>query len=88
MEPLQLLSAHTRNEDNARDILKQIASSNLDLIFGELEDLGEDDVPEKEETIEILSKRFQLLDKSLELTDDIILPNPLPLFLMKMKFRI
>lgn len=50
-----------------RDILKQIAESRLDLIFGELEDLGEDDVPEKDETLEILSKRFQLLDRSLEL---------------------
>jgi alkaline phosphatase len=70
-------AVHTRNEDNARDILKQIASSNLDLIFGELEDLGEDDVPEKEETLEILSKRFQLLDKSLELTDDINSSKPI-----------
>ena len=62
--------AHTRNEDNARDILTQIASSELDLIFGELEDLGEDDIPEKEETIEILSKRFLLLDRSLKLPGD------------------
>lgn len=59
--------AHTKNEDDARDILSQIASSELDLIFGELEDLGEDNVPEEEETIKILSKRFQLLDKSLAL---------------------
>ena len=38
--------AHTRNEDDARDILTQIAASRLDLIFGELEDLGEYNVPE------------------------------------------
>jgi alkaline phosphatase len=61
--------AHTNNEDDARDILKQIASSRLDLIFGELEDLGEDDVPEEDETLEILRKRFQLLDRSLKLPD-------------------
>lgn len=69
-------TAHTRNEDNARDILTQIASSELDLIFGELEDLGEGQVPEKEETIEILSKRFQLLDKSLELPNSNNISKP------------
>ncbi|MBT8254274.1 MAG: alkaline phosphatase [Flavobacteriaceae bacterium] len=62
--------AHTRNEDDARDILTQISATNLDLIFGELEDLGEDDVPEKDETMEILSKRFKLLDRTLKLPDD------------------
>jgi len=59
--------AHTKTEDDARDILTQIATSELDLLFGELEDVGEDDVPEKEETLNILTKRFQLLDRSLEL---------------------
>ncbi len=62
-------STHTRNEDDARYILTQIAASRLNLIFGELEDLGEDDVPEKDETLDILSKRFQLLDRSLKLPD-------------------
>ena len=70
-------TVHTRNEDDARDILKQLASSELDLIFGELEDLGEGDVPEKAETIEILSQRFQLLDRSLELRDDQTTSKPL-----------
>ncbi len=60
--------AHTTNEDDARDILTQISNSQLDLIFGELEDLGEDDIPEKEESLEILKKRFQLLDHSLNLS--------------------
>ena len=59
--------AHTKTEDDARDILTQIASSELDLLFGELEDLGEGDVPKKKETLKILKKRFQLLDRSLEL---------------------
>ena len=62
-------SVHTRNEDDAREIFTQIAASKLDLVFGELEDVGEDDVPEKEESIKILSKRFQLLDKFLKLPD-------------------
>ncbi|MBT8274692.1 MAG: alkaline phosphatase [Bacteroidia bacterium] len=60
-------TVHTRNEDDARDILTQLANSDLDLLFGELEDVGEDEVPEVEETIAILEKRFQLLDASLKL---------------------
>jgi len=60
---------HTRDEDDAREILTQISSSNLDLIFGELEDLGEGKVPERDETIEILSRRFHLLDESLQLPE-------------------
>ena len=69
--------AHTRNEDDARDILTQIAASKLNLIFGELEDLGEDDVPEKDETIDILSKRFLLLDRSLELPNGDSISQPI-----------
>jgi len=61
--------AHTADEDDARDILTQLAASELDLIFGELEDLGEDGVPEEDETLEILSRRFQMLDESLALPD-------------------
>ena len=60
-------SAHIRNEDDARGILKQMAASELDLLFGELEDVGEGDVPEVDETLEILQKRFHLLDRNLEL---------------------
>lgn len=62
-------SAHIRNEDDARTILNQMTESSLDLLFGELEDVGEDDVPEKEETLSILSNRFQLLDNSLDFTN-------------------
>jgi alkaline phosphatase len=60
-------AAHIRNEDDARSIMKQMAASELDLLFGELEDVGEDDVPEVDESLEILKKRFLLLDRSLEL---------------------
>ncbi|MBT8205661.1 MAG: alkaline phosphatase [Eudoraea sp.] len=69
--------AHIRNEDDARSILNQIAASELDLIFGELEDVGEDDIPETEESLEILQKRFQLLDQSLELPTGSDSPNPI-----------
>ena len=60
-------SAHIRNEDDARNILNQIAASEIDLIFGELEDVGEDGVPEEKETLDILGKRFVILDRSLEI---------------------
>lgn len=56
--------AHTRNEDDARDILEQIAASSLDILIGELEDVGEDDIPEEDETYEILEQRFRILDAS------------------------
>lgn len=59
--------AHTKSRDNARDILEQIATSDLDLIFGELEDLGQDDVPDYDETMQILTKKYTLLNSSLEL---------------------
>ncbi|MEM9022839.1 MAG: alkaline phosphatase, partial [Bacteroidota bacterium] len=62
-------AAHIRNEDDARSILTQMANSELDLLFGELEDVGEDDVPEVDETIEILQQRFHLLDRSLALPE-------------------
>jgi alkaline phosphatase len=69
--------AHLRDEDDARDILTQIAASRLDLIFGELEDLGEGNVPEEDESLEILSKRFLLLDKSLEFPNSDISSRPI-----------
>ncbi len=58
---------HTESRENSRAILQQMASSELDLLFGELEDVGEDENPELDETLEILSTRFQLLDKNLSL---------------------
>lgn len=62
--------AHTKSRDNAEDILNQIAGSDLDLIFGELEDLGEDGIPELQPTLNILQKRFMLLDESLDFSKD------------------
>lgn len=59
--------AHTISRDNARDILMQIADSELDLIFGELEDVGEEEVPDLETTMGIIEKRFHILDTSLKL---------------------
>ena len=49
--------------------MKQTAASEVDILFGELEDLGQDGIPELEETMEILEQRFQILDESLTLPD-------------------
>lgn len=68
--------AHTRNEDDARDILKQIAESDLDVLFGELEDVGEDDVPETVESFEIIEQRFQILNRALELPTGLDFDQP------------
>ena len=68
--------AHAQSRDDARDIMRQIASSELDLIFGELEDVGEDDVPSKEETLVLLRQRFQLLDETLSVPSG---PNSKPI---------
>jgi alkaline phosphatase len=59
--------AHTKSRDNARDIMVQMSNSELDLLFGELEDVGEDEVPDLEPTLKILKQRFRLLDASLNL---------------------
>lgn len=54
------------DRDDAEGILRQLATSKLEILFGELEDVGEGDVPEKEATLEILQQRFVLLDPTLK----------------------
>ena len=58
-------AAHTSSRDNAEDILRQLASSEVDILFGELEDLGEDGNPDLETTMDILNQRFHQLDEHL-----------------------
>lgn len=60
-------AAHTRSRDNSRDIMEQMAAGELDVLFGELEDVGEEGNPEEDETLEILQRRFTLLDHSLSI---------------------
>lgn len=69
--------AHTRSRSNSREILTQIAASELDLLFGELEDLGEDDNPDYAETVEILSRRFLLLDRPLPAPQTLPIDRPI-----------
>jgi alkaline phosphatase len=56
----------TADRDDAADILRQLAGSELEVLFGELEDVGEGDVPEKQPTLELLQQRFVLLDSTLQ----------------------
>ncbi|MCP3960480.1 MAG: alkaline phosphatase [bacterium] len=57
--------AESESRENAGHILEQLARSELEVLFGELEDVGEDEVPEWEPTIELLQTRFVLLDETL-----------------------
>ncbi len=70
-------AAHTSSRDNAEDILRQLASGQLDLLFGELEDVGEGAVPSWEETVDILEQRFTLLGADLRLPEGTALDRPL-----------
>ncbi len=50
-----------RGNDNAGATLRQLGESSLEILVGELEDVGEDEVPEWEASVELLSKRFEVL---------------------------
>ncbi len=56
---------HSANRNNASDILKQLADSPLEVLFGELKDKGGNNVPDREGTVKMLEKKFTLLDDSL-----------------------
>ncbi|MDH3402185.1 MAG: alkaline phosphatase [Acidobacteriota bacterium] len=53
-------ATHAASRDDAASILAQLAGSPLDLLVGELEDVGEGAVPELEPTLEILRSRFRV----------------------------
>lgn len=57
-------STHTDSRDNAAAILTQLADSELEVAFGELEDVGEDEVPDWATTIGLLEQRFHMLVSS------------------------
>lgn len=56
---------HSSSRDDAASILEQLADSDLEVLFGELEDVGEGEVPAWDSTVELLQKRFVLLDERL-----------------------
>ncbi len=58
--PPAAFAAHAGSRDDAAAILKQFAEGQLDVLFGELEDVGEEGVPEFGETEVLLGQRFLL----------------------------
>ena len=50
-----------RGNDNAGAAQRQLGESSLEILVGELEDVGEDEVPEWEASVELLSERFEVL---------------------------
>ncbi len=50
-----------RGNDNAGNTLRQLGESSLEILVGELEDVGEDEVPEWEASVELLGEGFEVL---------------------------
>ena len=50
-----------RGNAYAESVLRQLGESSLEILVGELEDVGEGDVPEWPESVELLRKRFEVL---------------------------
>ena len=50
-----------RGNDSAGATLRQLGESSLEILVGELEDVGEDEVPEWEASVELLRGRFEVL---------------------------
>lgn len=65
---------HSASRDDSRDILEKLAASQLDVLFGEMEDVGEDGNPTAAETRDIISRRFTLLDAGLDAPPEADLP--------------
>lgn len=58
-------AAHAPSRDDAASILRQLSDADLDVQFGELEDVGEGEVPTWDDTIAMLESRYLLLDADL-----------------------
>lgn len=50
--------AHVTDRDLASEILEQLAAADLDLLFGELEDVGEGEVPDGSATETLFAERY------------------------------
>lgn len=70
-------TTHAVDRGDAASILRQQAMSELMVLFGELEDVGEDEVPDWAATEAILKQRFTLLDAKLTLPKDVTPNQPL-----------
>lgn len=63
---------HVTSRDQAAEILRQLAASPLEILAGELEDVGEELVPEWEPTVEILETRFRVFGPDPQSTADFL----------------
>ncbi len=63
---------HVNDRDQAAMILQQLASAKLDVLFGELEDVGEGEVPTWSETEAILAERYQLFGPEPVTTEELL----------------
>lgn len=69
-------TAHVRDRSEAASILEQLSSAKLDVLFGELEDLGEGEVPEWAETEEILGVAYTLRGPEPITTEELVAVDP------------
>ena len=63
-------ATHAVSRDDAESILEQLADSSLEILVGELEDLGEEEVPELEPTVAILEQRFRVFGPDAQGTEE------------------
>jgi alkaline phosphatase len=69
--------AHSANRSNGADLLQQMIDFPLEILFGELEDVGEDGVPDWETTVNLLERKYTILDTGLEANDCDLSSKPL-----------
>ena len=55
-------TVHSESRENAAEILQALSGSSLDVLLGELEKVGDDDVPDQQATEALFEARFSLLD--------------------------
>ncbi len=67
---------HVASRDHAGEILRQLGETSLDVLFGELEDVGEEEVPEWDASIELLKRRFEVLGPAPVRRDELLAPPP------------
>lgn len=63
---------HSASRDDAASILRQLGDSELEILVGELEDLGEGEVPEREPTLALLASRFRLFGPDAASTEEFL----------------
>jgi alkaline phosphatase len=63
---------HVSSREDAQSILDQLAESPIEILIGELKTPGEDGVPEREATVEILERRFRVFGPDSQGTEEFL----------------